>query len=339
MQRDFLALRSLAVVSSLARIILFVALSWFASAASAITLYGSGSDTMRELMLRWANAIAADSGGELVLDYQSVGSAFAPGQLVDERVDIIAMSREMTADEREAFRRARFFEPVRFAVALDALAIYVHKDNPLRGITMQQLDAMFSTTRRCGRGWFSDSDPIVEWSELSFTRLGRIALYGRSTDSGTYDYFRDAALCGGEFRPEVLEMRDSKAIIEAVAANPNGIGYAGIGYLDGRVRVLALSPTSTFFEAPYYHHVVERYADSDDLEKRYGWVLRNKYPLSRKLYMYAPTGDDNRISVDARRFVDFALSPRGQEIVHEAGYIPLPTDLARVQRQNLAEQD
>ena len=329
----------LALVYRPVRILIIVAVSWLAPAAWTMTLYGSGSDTMRELMLRWGDALAADSGGELVLDYDTVGSAIAPGQLVEGRADIIAMSREMTAEERDAFRRARSFEPARFTVALDALAIYVHKDNPLRGVTMQQLDAMFSTTRRCGQGWFTDSDPIVEWGELSFTSLGRIALYGRSTDSGTYDYFREAALCGGEFRPEVLEMRDSEAIIEAVAANPNGIGYAGIGYQDDRVRVLALSPTSTFFEAPYYHHVVERYAESDDLEKRYGWVVRNKYPLSRKLYIYVPTGDDSRITEEARRFVDFALSPRGQEIVHEAGYIPLPMKIVSKQMQSLAEQD
>ena len=302
------------------------------------TLRGAGSDTMHELMLRLGAEIAKRSEGAMTLDYVVVGSATAPGFLVDGSADIVAMSREMTTDERDAFRRSKSYEPLRIVIALDALGIYVHRDNPLRGITMQQLDAMFSTTRNCAQGLFSDSKPINEWSDLSFSRLGRIRLFGRSTDSGTYDYFREAALCGGEFRPTVLEMRDSAAIIEAVAADPGGIGYAGLGFRDDRVKLLALSPSSTFFEAPYYSYIVEKFAESDEFEKRYGWVVRGKYPLSRELYLYLPTGSENTITAMARQFAALALSQSGQAIVHEAGYIPLPAKRVKQETHRLEEQ-
>ena len=304
--------------------ILLIAATLSPGHAPAATLRGAGSDTMRGLMVRLGEELRRESAGDIELDYVVVGSATAPGRLIDDSADIVAMSRPMTADERDAFRRARSFEPLPIVVALDALGIYVHRDNPLRGITMQQLDAIFSTTRYCASGWFSDHKPIDEWSELSFTRLGKIRLFGRSTDSGTYDYFREVALCGGDFRPTMLEMQDSLSIIEAVASAPGGIGFAGVGFRDERVKLLALSPSSTFFESPYYSFIVQKFADSDDLEKRYGWVVRNKYPLSRELYLYLPTGADNKIAQAARQFAEFALSRPGQAAVHDAGYIPLP---------------
>jgi phosphate transport system substrate-binding protein len=319
-------------------IVLIVAGLASSAAARPATLLGVGSDTMRELMSHWGDGLAAQSGDEVTLEYVAVGSALAPSQLVDGNADIIAMSRGMTVGERDAFRRSQASEPLRITVALDAVGIYVHRDNPLRGITMQQLDAMFSTSRKCAAGWFTDSEPIDEWSDLSFTNLGGIRRYGRSTDSGTYDFFREVALCGGDFRPEVLEMRDSAAIVEAVAKDPNGIGFAGIGFRDERVRVLALSPSSTFFEAPYYSYVVEKYRDSDDLEKRHGWVVRGKYPLSRELYLYLPSGSGNTISADAWRFADFALSREGQAAAHAAGFIPLPARMARHEARVLADR-
>ena len=119
-------------------------------------------------------------------------------------------------------------------------------------------------------------------------------------------------------------MRDSAAIIEAVAADPAAIGYAGIGFRDQRVKVLALSPSSTFFEAPYYSYIVEKYAESDDFEKRYGWVVRGKYPLSRELYLYLPTGSGNKITAIARQFAAVALSRPGQALVHDQLIGPHP---------------
>ena len=326
-------------VTTLLRILLVAACLSSMIDARSSTLRGAGSDTMRALMIRLGEEFARHSNGEMALDYVVVGSAAAPGLLVDGTADIVAMSRGMTTDERDAFRRSKSHEPLRIVVALDALGIYVHRDNPLRGITMQQLDAMFSTTMKCSQGWFSDRQPSNEWSDLSFSTLGRIRLYGRSTDSGTYDFFRESALCGGAFRPAVLEMRDSAAIIEAVAADPAGIGYAGIGFRDERVKVLALSPSSTFFEAPYYSYTVEKYVESDDFEKRYGWVVRGKYPLSRELYLYLPTGSENKITATARQFAAVALSRPGQALVHEAGYIPLPAERVRREVRTLRKQD
>ena len=296
------------------------------------TLTSIGSDTMREVMAGWGEAFT-QAHPDVKFRMQARGSATAPEALNRGQSDLAPMSRPMTAEEIDAFRRAHGDEPRAYRVALDALAVYVHRDNPVNGLSMDQIDAIFSPTRRCQRGFFSDSSPIDHWNDVSFSRLGAIALYGRGALSGTHAFFAATALCNGRFKDSIVEFQDSASVVEAVAGNPNAIGYAGIGYRTDGVRAVALSPQASSFEGAYYSYYVDQYSDDDDPERRYGWVVRGRYPLSRYLHLYTHEDGDSDALVHA--FVTFALSDTGQRMAHDAGFIPLPRRVVASERARL----
>ena len=306
-------------------LIFSLALTLFAAsghAQPAGTLTSVGSDTMRELMALWVNEFT-QAHPDVTFEIQSTGSGTAAEALIQHRSNLAPMSRMMTPEEEEAFRRSHGYEPTRYRVALDALALFVHADNPVRGLSMDQVDSIFSEDHGCHRGFFSDSGRIDDWSDVTFDRSGAIELYGRNELSGTYDFFVETALCNGRFKEGIVELEDSRSIVDAVAANPNAIGYAGIGYRTEGVRALALSPQASNFEGAYYSYYVEQYRDDDNLERRYGWVVRGRYPLSRYLHIYT---DESSEHADAtvRAFMEFVLSDTGQVLAHDTGFIPLP---------------
>ena len=302
-----------------------IALTLFAASGHA-QLAGSltsvGSDTMRELMALWVDEFTQAHPG-VTFEIQARGSGTAAEALIRHQGNLAPMSRMMTPEEVEAFRQSHGYEPSRYRVALDALALFVHADNPVRGLSMDQVDSIFSEDHSCHRGFFSDSGRIDDWSDVTFDRSGAIELYGRNELSGTYDFFVETALCNGEFKDSIVELEDSRAIVDAVAANPNAIGYAGIGYRTDGVRAVALSPQASNFEGAYYSYYVEQYSDDPDLERRYGWVVRGRYPLSRYLYIYTDEGDDHA-DATVRAFMEFVLSDTGQRLAHDTGFIPLP---------------
>lgn len=317
--------------------ILGLALAHFAvsgHAQLAGTLTSVGSDTMREVMARWGDAFT-QAHPDVAFEMDTRGSGTATAALIGHESNLAPMSRMMTAEEEEAFRQSHGYEPTVYRVALDALAVFVHADNPVNGLSMDQIDSIFSEDRRCQRGFFSDSSPIDDWSDVTFGQSGAIELYGRDELSGTYDFFVETALCNGRFRDSVVELEDSRAVIDAVAGNPNAIGYAGIGYRTEGVRALALSPQASNFEGAYYSYYVEQYQDDDDLERRYGWVVRGRYPLSRYLYVYTDEGDEHADDA-VRAFMEFALSDAGQALAHDAGFIPLPERELETERARLA---
>ena len=293
-----------------------------AHAQLAGTLTSVGSDTMRELMALWVGEFT-QAHPDVTFEIQALGSGTAAEALIQHRGNLAPMSRMMTPEEAEAFRLSHGYEPTGYRVALDALALFVHADNPVRGLSMDQVDSIFSKDHLCHRGFFSDSSPIDDWSDVTFDRSGAIELYGRNELSGTYDFFVETALCNGQFKEGQVELEDSRAIVDAVAANPNAIGYAGIGYRAAGVRALALSPQASNFEGAYYSYYVEQYRDDPDLERRYGWVVRGRYPLSRYLYIYTDEGDDHA-DATVRAFMEFVLSDTGQRLAHDSGFIPLP---------------
>lgn len=292
------------------------------------TLTSVGSDTMRELMAIWVSEFTR-AHPDVTFDIQSMGSGTAAEALIQHRSNLAPMSRMMTPEEVEAFRQSHGYEPSRYRVALDALALFVHADNPVRGLSMDQVDSIFSEDHGCHRGFFSDSGRIDDWSDITFDRSGAIELYGRNELSGTYDFFVETALCNGRFKDGIVELEDSRSIVDAVAANPNAIGYAGIGYRSEGVRALALSPQASNFEGAYYSYYVEQYRDDENLERRYGWVVRGRYPLSRYLYIFTDEsnqsdGDHERADATVRSFMEFVLSDAGQRLAHDTGFIPLP---------------
>lgn len=294
------------------------------------SLTSVGSDTMRELMALWVSEFTLTHSG-ITFEIQARGSATAAEALIQHRGNLAPMSRMMTSEEVEAFRQSHGYEPTQYRVALDALALFVHKDNPVRGLSMDQVDSIFSEDHRCHRGFFSDSGRIDDWRDVTFERSGAIELYGRNELSGTHDFFVEIALCNGRFRESVVEFEDSRSVVEAIAANPNAIGYAGIGYRTEGVRALALSSQASTFEGAYYSYYVEQHRDDDDLEQRYGWVVRGKYPLSRSLYIYTDEGGGHA-GAAVRAFIAFVLSDTGQRLTHEAGFIPLPKRVLEAER-------
>ncbi len=277
-------------------------------------LTSAGSDTLGALMAGWSEAFARQYPG-VAIQVQAAGSSTAPPALTEGTAELGPMSRRMTATETEAFRRRFGYAPLPLQVALDALAIYVHKDNPLPALSLPELDAIYSSTRRCGQ-----AQPIRYWGDLrlpgSWTRRP-IQRFGRNSVSGTYGYFKRVALCGGDVLNRVNEQPGSASVVQAVASSLNGIGYSGLGFQTSGVRALPISALPT----------------SAPVGATYDAVARGDYPLARPLYLYVNKAPDAPLPALPRAFLAFVLSREGQALVARSGYVPLLA--AQVQRERL----
>jgi phosphate transport system substrate-binding protein len=247
------------------------------------------------------------------------GSSTAPPALIQGTAQLGPMSREMKATEIDAFEKAFGYKPTQVRVAVDALAVYVHKDNPIEQLTLAEVDAIFSKTRTCGHAkaigtWGAAGLRVADWANLP------ISLYGRNSASGTYGYFKTEALCGGDFRDEVKEQPGSASVVQGISEDRAGIGYSGIGYRTSGVKTLALAREAG---GPYH---------GTDAET----VLGGQYPLSRFLYVYVNKAPDKPLDPLVREFLRYVLSREGQETVVRDGYLPLP---GRVASQELAKLD
>ncbi len=292
------------------------------SADSSTDLVSIGSDTFREIINAWGKRYL-DQNPQASFRSESKGSATAIAALNERSSHLAPMSRDMTAAESAAFAKIHGYQPMRFQVAVDAVSIYVHRDNPIKGLTIPQLAAIYGHNPPCEFGPFVQQQRIDNWQHLSFGQRGPIHLYGRNQLSGTYAFIQEHVLCGGHFKPTLTTQPNSQAVVDAVANDPLGIGYAGLGYRDERVRTLALSSQGTSFNDGYYSYFVQKFADSPDLEKRYAWVYRGKYPLARDLSIYVDKAPTAPLATAVAKFVAIALSDEGQTIVHELGFIPL----------------
>ncbi len=211
----------------------------------------------------------------------------------------------MKSREIEAFQKRYGYKPTRVRVAIDALAVFVHKDNPLEGLTIDQVDAVFSSNRKCG----ADKN-VDRWGDLGLSGAwtGKdIQLYGRNSVSGTYGYFKKKALCKGDFKNSVNEQPGSASVVQSVSASLNGIGYSGIGYRTSGVRALPLAKKGTNF-----------------IEANMKNAVSGKYPLSRYLYVYVNKHPNKALPPMEAEFLKMILSKSGQSIVEKDGYIPLP---------------
>ena len=269
-----------------------------------------GSDTLENLTLLWADRFKAHYP-DIDMDIQATGSSTAPPALLSNSAMLAPMSRLMTDTEVAAFEQMHGYKPTPIIVAIDALAVYVHKDNPIEGLTFAEVDALFSINRACGAPVSIDS-----WSQLLAEAQWRnedVLLYGRNLISGTHVYFRQHALCGGEFKPTVNEKPGSASVVQAVGAARNSIGYSGIGYSSAQVRAVPLARAAG-------KKFVEASADS---------ALAGSYPLARLLYIYINKAPDQELELITAQFIALALSGQGQRIVSRAGFIPLPARVAQ----------
>ena len=257
-----------------------------------------GSDTLNNLMTLWAEEFA-NFYPNVNIQIQGAGTSTAPPALIEGTSNFGPMSRPMRDSEQRGFEERFGYPPSLVPVAVDMIAVYVNHDNPIEGMTMQEVDAVFSATRSCGH----DRD-IRTWGDLGMTggwANRDITIYGRNAVSGTYGFFREVALCGGDFRDTVNEQPGSSAVVRGVEQTLGGIGYSGIGYRTSGVRVVPLNG----FEA-----TGDNAATGD-------------YPLARFLYVAANQHPNDGWNPLEREFFRLVLSKEGQQVVHRDGYVTL----------------
>jgi phosphate transport system substrate-binding protein len=264
-----------------------------------------GSDTLANLMTLWAEEFNRNYPN-VNIQIQAAGSSTAPPALTEGTANVGPMSRKMKDDEIDSFEGKFGYKPTAIPVAIDALAVFVHKDNPVKGLTIPQVDAIFSATRKCGY----ESD-IETWGQAGATGawVGKsIQLYGRNSVSGTYGFFKEHALCQGDFKDNVNEQPGSASVVQSVTTSSNGIGYSGMGYSTSGVRALALAKAAG---EPFVEATAEN-------------TLAGTYPLARYLYVYVNKKPNQPLPPLENEFIKMVLSKAGQQAVIKDGYIPLP---------------
>ena len=202
------------------------------------SLSSIGSDTLANLMSMWTEEFKK-LYPNITIQVQAAGSSTAPPALTEGTSNLGPMSRKMKDNEEEAFEKKYGYKATPIRVAIDQVAVYVHKDNPIKGLTIPQVDAIFSSTRQCGY-----QEDITTWGQANVSgdlAKQRIQLFGRNSVSGTYGYFKEHALCKGDYKANVNEQPGSAAVVQAVNASTNGIGYSGIGYKTAGVKTVPLA--------------------------------------------------------------------------------------------------
>jgi phosphate transport system substrate-binding protein len=268
-----------------------------------------GSDTLNNLMTLWAEGFRKHYPN-VNIQIEGKGSSTAPPALIEGTAQLGPMSRPMKKQEIEAFEAKFGYKPTAIGVALDSLAVYVHKDSPLKKLTLPQVDAIFSKTRKGGA-----AQDITTWGQLGLTgslASMPISLYGRNSASGTYGYFKEHALYKGDYKDIVKEQPGSASVVLGVTEDKAGMGYSGIGYKTSGVKALALANKDG--ETAY--------------EPTYENVLENKYPLGRLLYVYVAKEPNKPLPPVIKEFLTYVLSKEGQEVVVKDGYLPLTAAVA-----------
>ncbi|QOL27014.1 phosphate ABC transporter substrate-binding protein PstS family protein [Thalassotalea sp. LPB0316] len=274
-----------------------------------------GSDTLANMMTFWAEEFKR-TYPNVNIQIQAAGSSTAPPALTESTSNLGPMSRKMKSREIQAFEKHFGYKPTAVRVAIDALAVFVHKDNPIEGLRIDQVDAIFSSNRKCGGE--KDAD---RWGDLGLAgdwTAKDIQLYGRNSVSGTYGYFKKKALCKGDFKNTVNEQPGSASVVQSVSASLNGIGYSGIGYQTSGVRALPLAKKGDNF-----------------VEANMENAVSGKYPLSRYLYVYVNKHPNKPLDPMTAEFLKMVLSKSGQYIVEKDGYIPLPNKVVEKELKKL----
>lgn len=269
------------------------------------TISSVGSDTLNNLMTLWAEEYKR-LYPNVNIQVEGKGSSTAPPALTEGASNLGPMSRKMKDKEIEAFEKKHGHKPTGFPVAIDALAVFVHKDNPVKGLAMDQVDAIFSSTRKCGAAasvdkWGQVAGMPADWKERD------MQLFGRNSVSGTYGYFKEHALCNGDFKNGVNEQPGSASVVQSVATSLNAIGYSGIGYVTSGVRALPLADKGK----------------TEYVEANAANAIAGTYPLSRFLWVYVNKNPNKALNPLEGEFMKMIMSKEGQQVVVKDGYIPL----------------
>jgi len=280
------------------------------------SLKAIGSDTLNNLMTFWFESYRSFYPSVKV-EIEGKGSSTAPPALIQGTSQFGPMSRQMKPKEVDAFEKRFGYKPTKMRVAVDALAVFVHKDNPIKSLSMRQVDAIFSKNRKGGY-----AKDIRTWGDLGMTGkwAGKpISLHGRNSASGTYGYFKKKALFKGDYKDTVKEQPGSSAVVQGVASDLYGIGYSGVGYKTADVRTVPLSRKANTAS----HDANPENAYSGD------------YPLARFLYVYVNKNPSQGLEPLRAEFIKFVLSKPGQEIVIKDGYYPISNGIAAADKQGL----
>ncbi|MDW6016244.1 phosphate ABC transporter substrate-binding protein PstS family protein [Vibrio plantisponsor] len=279
------------------------------------SLLSVGSDTLAGMTTLWVEEFQTlypnvDS------QVQASGSATAPPALTEGTAQFGPMSRPMRMREIEAFERAFGYKPTELRVAIDAIGVFVHRDNPIEGLNFSQLDSIFSETLRCGATKSSKT-----WQDLGLSydwaKRG-IQMFGRNSVSGTYGYFKQNALCGGDFKRNVNEQPGSASVVQSVASSINTIGYSGVGYQVSGVKLLPIAKSGSDYVMPTHEN-----------------ILSGQYPLSRYLFVYVNKNPLRDLTPIQREFIRFIFSKQGQSLVAKDGYVPISAEIASQELQKV----
>ena len=278
-----------------------------------------GSDTLNNLMTLWAEEFARFYPNVNV-QIQGAGSSTAPPALTEGTAMLAPMSRPMRQSEIQEFEARHGYQPTELPVAVDMLAVYVNRDNPIVSLSLPQIDAIFSATRRCG-----GTGDITRWGQLGLSGAWEnrdFTMYSRNAVSGTYGFFKDNALCGGDFKSSINEQPGSSSVVQGVTESINGIGYSGIGYITSGVRAVPLA--------------------ANDGDQAYAPTAENAfsgdYPLARYLLVYVNKHPNRELDPVTREFIKMIYSKQGQQIVDRDGYVPLPAEVVERMLQQLGLQ-
>jgi phosphate transport system substrate-binding protein len=268
-----------------------------------------GSDTLNNLMTLWAEGFKS-MYPNVKIEIEGKGSSTAPPALIGGTAHFGPMSRPMKAAEIDNFEKKFGYKPAAIRSAVDALAVFVHKDNPIKCLSLQQVDAIFSKTRKGGM-----KDEALTWGQVG---LGGewaskpISLYGRNSASGTYGYFKEVALFNGDYKDSVKEQPGSSAVVQGVASDKFAIGYSGIGYKTADVRAVPLA-------AKTGGKCIEANADNS---------YAGDYPLARFLYIYVNVNPNQPLDPLRAEFIRYVYSKQGQQAVLKDGYFPVTSQIA-----------
>ena len=270
-----------------------------------------GSDTLNNLMTLWAEGFRR-SYPDVKIEIEGKGSSTAPPALIAGTSNFGPMSRAMKSKEMDAFEKRFGYKPGRIRVAVDALALFTNKDNPLKCLSLPQVDAIFSKTRKGGM-----RTDVATWGDVGLKGMWAskpISVYGRNSASGTYGYFKKVALYKGDYKDSVKEQPGSSAVVQGVASDKFAIGYSGIGYKTADVIALPVSKKTG--------------------GKCYGPEAKNaysgNYPVARFLYIYVNKNPNQALDPLRAQFVKYIFSKEGQQAVIKAGFFPVNAAIAKL---------
>ena len=269
-----------------------------------------GSDTMNNMMALWAEGFRKFYPNVQV-EIEGKGSSTAPPALIAGTSNFGPMSRSLKDKEIDAFEEKFGYKPTELPTSIDMLAVYVHKDNPIKGMTMPQVDAIFSKSRKLGHG-----EDVTRWGQLNLTgpfANAPVSIYGRNAASGTYGYFKEHALGKGDFKDSVKEQPGSSSVVQGVATDKFGIGYSGIGYMTADVKALSLAADDN---SPMIPATPE-------------YAYTGEYPLARFLWVAVNHKPGTQLDPLRREFVRYIYSKQGQEAVLKDGYFPVSAAIAK----------